>query len=241
MLIFGIDTCCMAATAALVDERVLVAQTVVNHGKTHSQMMMPQVEEMFKICGIDPKSVDAFAAAVGPGSFTGVRIGVSAVKGLAFGRDIKCVGVSTLFALALNVDDAKRGMIICPVMDARRCQFYNALFTADGKGNIKRLCEDRAISFDELASNLYEKYADKSIVLVGDGAELFMSLLKNSKYEFSADCARPDKIYQNAYSVAKAALLTIDKNTNYSAEKLLPVYLRLSQAERERNERIKQQ
>jgi len=245
MYILSLDTTAKTASAGLIKadgEKLVPAVTVqVNSTLTHSESLLPMIDFCMKNEHISLDDVSMIAVSAGPGSFTGVRIGVSAVKGLAFGRDIKCVGVSTLFALALNVDDAKRGMIICPVMDARRCQFYNALFTADGKGNIKRLCEDRAISFDELASNLYEKYADKSIVLVGDGAELFMSLLKNSKYEFSADCARPDKIYQNAYSVAKAALLTIDKNTNYSAEKLLPVYLRLSQAERERNERIKQQ
>ncbi len=245
MYILSLDTTAKTAAAGLVKAdgtKLVPAVTAqVNSTLTHSESLLPMIDFCLKNEHITLDEVSMIAVSAGPGSFTGVRIGISAVKGLAFGRDnIKCVGVSTLHALALNVDDAKRGTVICPVMDARRNQFYNALFSADGKGSIKRLCEDRAIGFDELAGELSEKYAGKSIILVGDGAELFMSLLEKSEPDIAAKCARADRLYQNAYSVAKAALLTTDENTDCSAERLLPVYLRLSQAERERNERMGQ-
>ncbi len=245
MYILSLDTTAKTAAAGLVKadgEKLVPAVTAqVNSTLTHSESLLPMIDFCLKNEHITLDDVSMIAVSAGPGSFTGVRIGISAVKGLAFGRDIKCVGVSTLHALALNVDDAKRGTVICPVMDARRNQFYNALFSADGKGSIKRLCEDRAISFDELASELSEKYAGKSIILVGDGAELFMSLKEKNSSSIDAKCARSDRVYQNAYSVAKAAIIASGTNDcDYSAEKLLPVYLRLSQAERERNERMAQ-
>lgn len=245
MYILSIDTTAKTAAAGLMrmaGEKLVPEVTAqVNSTLTHSESLLPMIDFCLKNEHITLDDVSMIAVSAGPGSFTGVRIGISAVKGLAFGRDIKCIGVSTLHALALNVDDARRGTVICPVMDARRNQFYNALFSADGKGHIKRLCEDRATGFDELCGELLEKYGAKSIIVVGDGAELFMSLLEKSELDIAAKCARADRLYQNAYSVAKAAVLSVDENADYGAEKLLPVYLRLSQAERERNERMNRQ
>ena len=188
--------------------------------------------------------VGVIAVSNGPGSFTGVRIGVSAVKGFAFGKDnIKCVPVSALYALALNVSFEKDGTVICACMDARRNQFYNAVFMADGKGNLLRLCDDRALSADELYSELCEKYKSADIVLVGDGAYLAYRLLceTNRPERLNISTARADLVYQNAYSVARAAneKMIAEPDGDYSSESLLPMYLRLSQAERERNEKLK--
>ena len=151
MTVFGIDTCCMAATAALVNEEVMIAQTVVNKNKTHSQMMMPLVEEMFRASEIEPASVDAFAVAVGPGSFTGVRIGVATAKALAQASKKPCIAVSTLEALAFSSKHFDG--IICPILDARREQVYNALFKG-GKDGLTRICEDRAMPLSELLEEL---------------------------------------------------------------------------------------
>lgn len=245
MYILSLDTTAKTAAAGIVKvdgENLMPCVTSqVNSTLTHSESLLPMIDFCLKNAHITLDDISEIAVSAGPGSFTGVRIGISAVKGLAFGRDIECIGVSTLHALALNADDEKRGSIICPVMDARRNQFYNALFSCNGKGNLKRLCEDRAISFDELCTELENKYSGKNIVAVGDGAELFMSLLKKETKDIDARLARNDKIFQNAYSVAKAAVLEREDGKEYSAEKLLPVYLRLSQAERERNERMANQ
>ena len=245
MYILSLDTTAKTAAAGIVktDGKNLIPCVIsqVNSTLTHSESLLPMIDFCLKNAHITLDDISCIAVSAGPGSFTGVRIGISAVKGLAFGKDMQCIGVSTLHALALNADDEKRGSIICPVMDARRNQFYNALFSCDGNGNLKRLCEDRAISFDDLCKELESKYYRKSIIIVGDGAQLFMSLMQKSNSIIKVCLAREDKVYQNAYSVAKAAVLTKKDGEDYSSEKLLPVYLRLSQAERERNERIANQ
>lgn len=245
MYILSLDTTAKTAAAGIIrsdGEKLMPCVTSqVNSTLTHSESLLPMIDFCLKNAHISLDDISCIAVSAGPGSFTGVRIGISAVKGLAFGRDIECIGVSTLHALALNADDEKRGSIICPVMDARRNQFYNALFSCSTNGSVKRLCSDRAISFDELCAELETKYGKKNIIIVGDGAELFISLLNKENKNIKATLARSDKIYQNAYSVAKAALSEKKDGCDYSAEKLLPVYLRLSQAERERNERMANQ
>ena len=249
MYILALDTTAKTACAALCEindgEKISVkSQCTVNSTATHSESLLPMVDFCLKEASADFNDVGMLAVSNGPGSFTGVRIGVSAVKGLAFGKDsIKCVPVSALYALALNVSFEKDGTVICACMDARRNQFYNALFMADGKGKVMRLCEDRALSADELYSELCDKYKSANIVLVGDGAYLAYDLLcsneRPEKLEIST--ARADLVYQNAYSVARAAneKAVSEPDGDYSAERLLPMYLRLSQAERERNEKLK--
>ena len=244
MYILSIDTTAKTAAAGVseYDETtgnlMPVSQAALNNTLTHSETILPMIDYCLKGANIELDEVKLAAISAGPGSFTGVRIGISALKGLAFGKDMKCVPVSTLLALALNVSDAKRSAIICAVMDARRNQFYNALFKADGNGNISRLCEDRAISAEELLEELSDKFSSKSIILVGDGTFLCEKLYLQSGRELKLSVARNDRILQNAYSVAKAAVLDYDGNADYSADALSPVYLRLSQAERERNERM---
>lgn len=242
MYILSLDTTAKTAAAGISeysDGKLLpVSQTVLNSTLTHSESILPMIDFCLKNARLTLDDIELCAISAGPGSFTGVRIGISTLKGLAFGRKIKCIPVSTLEALCHNVDDAKRDTIICAVMDARRNQFYNALFKADGCGNIKRLCPDRAISAEDLFSELSEKYSSKNILFVGDGAVLAQKLLNLSEINIKASLVRYDRMYQDAYSVAKTAILIYDEKKDYSSEQLSPVYLRLSQAERERNERL---
>lgn len=243
MYILSVDTTAKTAAVAVskaVDGQVFpLCDARLNSTLTHSESLLPMIDFCLKNANIPLSEIDVLAISAGPGSFTGVRIGISTVKGLAFGNDkVKCVPVSALEALCENVSDETRGTVICACMDARRNQFYNALFSANGKGQIKRLCEDRAIGEDELYSELCEKYHGKRIVLVGDGALLARKLfsLHSGFDEMKILTARSDRLLQDASSVARCALCHVQDDV--SAENLSPIYLRLSQAERERNERM---
>ena len=194
---------------------------------THSRTLLPMAEDMLKNAELTIGDVDLFAVAHGPGSFTGVRIGVSTVKGLAWAANKPCVGVSTLEAMAWH--GLAAGGVVCPVMDARRSQVYNALFEIRD-GRPVRLCEDRPIALEELAPQLKE--LDRPAFLVGDGAAITAKYLESAGIPFRT--APENLVWQSAWGVAMAAA---DK-TPGTADSLLPVYLRLSQAERERQERM---
>lgn len=226
MLILALESSAKAASVALVENEKLVAQYSQCSGLTHSRTLLPMVDDMLRNTENTIAGVDLIAVAHGPGSFTGIRIGVSTVKGLAWASDKMCVGVSTLEAMAWHGVSA--GGIICPVMDARRSQVYNALFKIKD-GRPVRMCDDRAVSLEALAAEV----SDKNVFLVGDGAELTASYLKNA----GIDCriAPQNILYQGAWGVAMAAI----GKTPGTADDLLPVYLRLSQAERERQARMK--
>lgn len=227
MLIFGIDTCCMAATAALVNDSVMVAQTVVNHKKTHSQKMMPQVEEMFRLSEIDPTEIDAFAAAVGPGSFTGVRIGVATVKAMAQAMDKPCIAVSTLEALAYSSKFFEG--IVSPILDARRNQVYNALFAA-GKSGLRRLCDDRALALSELLSEL--KATDEDVLFAGDGVLTYKEEIQNELGNRAYFAPRITNMnLAGAVAELGAERYAIGDTVHY--RELVPQYVRLSQAERD--------
>ncbi len=227
MLTFGIDTCCMASTAALCDERVLVAQTVVNRKKTHSEMMMPQIEQMFKSAEIDPSDVDVFAAAVGPGSFTGVRIGVATAKAMAQAAKKPCVAVSTLEALAYS--SKLFDGIVSPILDARRDQVYNALFDCKS-GVMTRLIEDRALALSDLFAELKE--LDKNILFVGDGTLVFEEDIKAALGEKAFFA--PKTISMNlGGAVAEIGAEKYKNGESVTYDKLVPSYVRLSQAERD--------
>ena len=228
MLIFALESSAKAASAALMEDESLIAQYSQCSGLTHSRTLLPMVEDMLKNTEKKIADVDLIAVAHGPGSFTGIRIGVSTVKGLAWASDKKCVGVSTLEAMAWHGVSA--GGLICPVMDARRSQVYNALFETDGDGRPVRLTEDRAVSLAELAGEL--KNYECAPLLVGDGAKLTYDYLTNEGT--ACRMAPANLLYQSAWGVGMAAL---GKEAG-GADDLLPVYLRLSQAERERQERL---
>ena len=227
MLILAFESSARAASVALVRDGRLISQYSQCSGLTHSRTLLPMAEDMLKNAELSLDKVDLLAVAHGPGSFTGIRIGVSTVKGLAWAADKPCVGVSTLEAMAWH--GLAAGGLVCPVMDARRSQVYNALFQVEN-GKPVRLCEDRPIALSQLAEELQALNAP--VFLVGDGAELAEKYLR----EQAIPCTvAPENLrWQSAWGVAMAAM---DK-TPGNADALLPVYLRLSQAERERQERL---
>lgn len=228
MLILAMESTAKAASVALVRDGMLVAQSMQCSGLTHSRTLLPMAEDLLKNAGVKLSEVDRFAVAHGPGSFTGVRIGVAAVKGLAWAAEKPAVGVSTLEAMAWHGAAAGEGSLICCAMDARRNQVYNALFEIRD-GTPVRLTDDRAISLEDLISELN---ADgRTPFLVGDGALLCKAALNSA-------VLMPENLrMQSAWGVAMAAM---DK-PEASADALQPVYLRLSQAERERQARLKEQ
>ena len=227
MLILSFESSAKAASVALVRDGQLVSQSTQCSTLTHSRTLLPMAEDMLKNTELTLKDVDVLAVAHGPGSFTGIRIGVSTVKGLAWGAQKPCVGVSTLEAMAWH--GVAAGGIICPVMDARRSQVYNALFEIRG-GKPVRLCPDRPIALEELLPEL--RALPSPVFLVGDGAALTAAFLEKAGLPFRM--APDNLLWQDAWGVAMAAM---DKPPVSGAE-LLPVYLRLSQAERERQARL---
>lgn len=227
MLILAFESSAKAASVALLQDGVLLAESFQNNGKTHSATLMPMAQQVLRDCGVTPADLTAVAVAKGPGSFTGVRIGVSAAKGLAWGADKPVCGVSTLAAMAAQMT-MMRG-IICPVMDARRSQVYNAVFAAEG-GQLTRLTPDRAIALSQLAEELQGDPRPK--LVVGDGAALCSGFL--SEAGIPCRMAPAQLVMQNAVGVALAAEEMAARGETVSARDLVPVYLRLSQAERER-------
>ena len=227
MLILAFESSARPASAALVRDGRLLAQSLQCSALTHSRTLLPMAEDLLKNTGVKLEELDAIAVAHGPGSFTGIRIGVSTVKGLCWGAEKPCVGVSTLEAMAWH--GLAAGGVICPVMDARRAQVYNALFRIED-GRPVRLCPDRAISLEDLAEELHA--LGESVFLVGDGAELTKAFL--GAQALPCRVAPDDLVWQDAWGVAMAA----QGKPLISGAELLPVYLRLSQAERERQARM---
>ncbi len=233
MITLSFDSTAKIASVAVTDDEKLLALYSINNGLTQSELLMPMAESMLKSLQLDFSDIELLAASVGPGSFTGVRIGTALVKGIAFGKNIPCASVSTLEALAENLSGLSG--IIVPAMDARRSQLYTAIFEYKD-GEMVRHTEDMAISISELAERL-KAYDGKNIYIVGDGYCV-------AKYELEKLGIRlaetPELLREeNAYSVAKVAvkLHREGKTTNDIAH--LPTYLRVPQAERERLERLK--
>ncbi|MBQ8357105.1 MAG: tRNA (adenosine(37)-N6)-threonylcarbamoyltransferase complex dimerization subunit type 1 TsaB [Clostridia bacterium] len=230
MLILALDSTALVASVALCRDETPIASFTVKNGNTHSETLLPMIESVLKTAGYTVEDIDLFACSVGPGSFTGVRIGVSTVKGLAFGKNKPCAAVSTLEALAENLVPASG--ILCPVMNARRGQVYNALFRYES-GVLTRLCPDRALAVTELAAELLQKGAP--FRLVGDGIGEFKRLAPEAAPEGISALLHD----QNAVSVAKCALRAYHEGNLCTDAELKPVYLRLPQAERERLEKLK--
>lgn len=231
MLILAFETSAKAASAALMEDGKLLGESYQNTGLTHSQTLMVMAENLLSQCGKTVVDMTAVAVAAGPGSFTGVRIGVAAAKGFAWGREIPCYGVSTLEAMALGLG-VYQGYV-CPCMDARRSQVYNALFYVN-HGQFSRVREDRAIALAELGEEL--KNLEEPIFLVGDGSNLCYNTLSES---VPGLVLPPEhRMHQRACGVALAAQNQARAGDPADANTLSPNYLRLSQAERERAERM---
>lgn len=228
MLLLAFETSAKAASVALFEDEKLLAEQYQNTAMTHSQTLLVMAQDMLKQCGRTAREVEGVAVANGPGSFTGVRIGVAAAKGFAWGGETPCCGVSTLEAMALWLGQSDG--YICACMDARRSQVYNALFKAKN-GELTRICEDRAVSVEELCKELAA--LDAPVYLVGDGSLL-------CKKAFPAAVLPPEhRMHQRAEGVAIAAKAAIDRGETCDGNALTPNYLRLSQAERERLEKEK--
>ena len=234
MRILALETSARSVSCAVTEDGAVLASAFQCTGLTHSRTLLPMVDAMLRNAEIARESIDLYAVSAGPGSFTGLRIGVSALKGLAWAADKPCVGVSTLYAMAQNLAHAD-ALLVC-AMDARRSQVYNALFEAKD-GRLTRLTPDRAIGLDELAAEL-QGNARRTLVL-GDGAALAHGYLT----ENGVACAlAPAALrYQNAVGVALAAAEAAERGEAVSAQELAISYLRVSQAERERRARLERE
>ncbi len=228
MKLLSFECSAKAASCAVTENGKVLGSVFSNVPLTHSQTLMPMAENLLSSLRLTLSDIDGFAVAAGPGSFTGIRIGISAVKGLAAANAIPCYPVSTLCAMAHLF--FHENAVICPVMDARCNQVYNALFRARG-GKIERLCADRALSVDELIAELggYER----KVILVGDGADLIYSKMPTG----NVICAPEHLKNQNALGVAFAA----EHESAVSPDELSAFYLRLPQAERELKKRSSEQ
>lgn len=230
MLILAFETSAVAASVALHDGKTLLAESYQNSGLTHSRTLMVMAQDILKQCDRDVTDVTAVAVAQGPGSFTGVRIGMAAAKGFAWGRQLPCYGVSTLEAMARGLGIWQG--YVCAVMDARRAQVYHAMFRVDC-GKFTRISQDRAISLQELGEDV--KKIEENIFLVGDGSVLCYNTLSE---------AAPNLIllpehrrHQRAVGVALVAAQKLERGEQGDGASLTPNYLRLSQAEREKLEK----
>ena len=231
MKILAFDGTAKAASIALTDGDRLLGHYTIDNGLTQSELLLPMAENLLKSLKLSFSDIELYATSVGPGSFTGVRIGVSLIKGLAFGRNIPCVGVSTLEALAENLFPL-RGIIV-PCMDARRGQVYSATFRCDGE-KMERLTEDRAIALCDLAEEL-RAFEGESIYISGDGYTVAVSALSKAGITLSPT---PELlINESGASVARVAKRMYERGEYQTDIELSPVYLRMPQAERERLER----
>ncbi len=229
MKILAIDSSAISAGCAIVEDGGVIAESFVRVGLTHSETLLPMVSNTLANAKLTAGDIECYAVSSGPGSFTGIRIGVAAVKGMAFTNHTPCVGVSTLEAIAWNC--AGLGGMICAVMDARRQQVYNALFRFNGE-EIERLCEDRAISIEELTEEI--RSTQNTVYLAGDGALLCYQSMSETLPNVRIV---PEHLrYARGFGVAMAAQRILAGEGAVSPDSLVPTYLRPSQAEREKSE-----
>ena len=224
MKILALDSTANTSTVAVLEDEKLLSLYTANIKNTHSETLLPMVKSVLETLKLSVDDIDAFAVSEGPGSFTGVRIGVATIKGLAFGRDKKCVGVSTIEAMAQNLKGF--GGIVCPIMNARRGQVYTGAFL-----NGERIVPDQCMLLCDLIPML-EKYGEP-IYFVGDGYSLIEGI-NNPLFQKTPEMLR----YQNAYSVGSLAYEKLCKGEYVTDEGLRVEYLRKPQAEREREERL---
>lgn len=230
MKILALESSAVAASAALCEDEMLLGQTYLHTGLTHSQTLLPMAADLLEQCGLKPQDLDLIAVAAGPGSFTGLRIGVAAAKGLAWAAELPCAGCSTLEAMAWSLAGFQGE--VCAAMDARRHQVYNARFQVNGTAP-HRLTPDRAIALADLVKELEGTSVPQ--IVVGDGAQLCYDALTAAG--IPAILAPPNLRMQSAWGVARMGLELARTGQTVSPGELVPIYHRLSQAERERLER----
>ena len=232
MRILGIDSSGLVASVAVTDDDVLLGEFTTDYKKTHSTTLMPMLDELIKMLGIDIKTIDAIATAEGPGSFTGLRIGAATVKGLAYALKVPVIAVPTVDAIAYNLYGSKR--LICPLMDARRQQAYSGLYRFDETNEFVVKKEQEPEAIKDIIDRI--NIADEPVTFLGDGVPVFKDYIEKNAtvdYDFApAFCSR-----QRAGAVASLGKKYLDREFYTSAEEFRPVYLRKSQAEREREEK----
>jgi len=228
--IAALDSSGLVATVAYLEDDKIKGSININYQKTHSQTLLPMFDELVKTLDIDLNEIDYFAIANGPGSFTGLRIGVATVKGLALSLNKKVVPVSTLEALAVNWLGVDK--VICPIMDARRSQVYTAAYIAkDDPLELEELISPVNCNVDELCKRLNE--IGQEVFFTGDGVPVYREFIENElkvKAVFPEAC----NAYQNAAKVAILAKKYAERGLAFDAKDITPVYLRKPQAERER-------
>jgi tRNA threonylcarbamoyladenosine biosynthesis protein TsaB len=229
MKILAFDCSATAASCAVLEDNKVIASSFVNVKLTHSETLLPMLESTLASAKLSLTDINAFAINNGPGSFTGIRIGISAIKGMAQAKNLPCAAVSTLRAMAENYLESD--CIICGVMDARANQVYNAFFDITG-GKVRRICKDRAISTADLSEEIKKisQSVKKSVIIVGDGTDVFFKSVENIPCVVKSEEV---KRYQNACGIATASVDIFRTNNAVSPDELLPTYLRLPQAERE--------
>ena len=233
MIILAFDSTAKAASVAVSDDEKLLAVYTVDNGLTQSELLLPMAENMLKSLKLAFSDISLLAVSVGPGSFTGVRIGTALVKGIAFDRDIPCVALSTLDGLCENISGLCG--VLVPCMDARRNQVYTATYISDGS-DVKKLTEDRAIPIEKLAEELMQ-YENQPIYLVGDGYKTTKSAL--AELGVRTENTPELLINENAFSLCKLAYRKYKAGEYTTDTGINPTYLRMPQAERERLERLK--
>lgn len=228
MKILAVDTSSSVAAVSVIDERELLGEFILNHKKTHSQKLVPMIDELMKNLGLRPEDIDIYAASSGPGSFTGLRIGITTIKAMAFAAKKPVVGIPTLDALAYNVQSEKSSLV-CPMMDARNNQVYTALYKNE-EGKQLNITGYMGIPVQDLVQMIRGKNSE--VVFVGDGVLLHKEFLKS---EFGGRCSFAPQclLLQRASSVAQLALFKASAGKLESSFDMLPFYLRKSQAERE--------
>lgn len=234
MKILALDSSGIVASVAIWEDEVMLAEYTVNYKKTHSQTLLPMLDEIVKMTELDLQTIDAIAVAAGPGSFTGLRIGSATAKGLGLALKKPLIGVQTVDALAYNLYDTKG--LICPIMDARRNQVYTGIYKFENH-NMRTIVEQEAVSIMELLEQL-SQYGEE-VTFLGDGVPVFKNIIEdNLKIPYSFAPAHLGR--QRAGAVASLGALYFKEGKVQTAMEHNPDYLRVSQAERERAEREKQ-
>ncbi len=233
-MILAIDSSSLVASVALVDENTVIAEYTINLKKTHSQTLLPMIDEIFKMTGIDKKSLSAIAVAQGPGSFTGLRIGAATAKGLALALDIPIVGVSTIEMMAYNFNHCNK--LICPIMDARRNQVYTGIYEC-AEDALKQVEKDAALSIEELIDKI--RSIGKEVIFIGDGIPVFQELI-DKELEVKHCYAKQHLNRQQSSALAVLGLKKLAEGKAVVSDNFAPVYMRMSQAERERLENGKE-
>ena len=231
MKILAVDSSGLVASVAIVEDDTLVAEYTINYKKTHSQTLLPMLDEIVKMTETDLQSVDAIAVAKGPGSFTGLRIGAATVKGLALTLDKPVIGVPTVEGLAMNLYGADA--LICPLMDARRNQVYTGIYQfCDGELTV--LEDQMAVGIDQIIQMLNER--NQSVIFLGDGVSVYREIIEE-KMMVPFSFAPAHQNNQRAGAVGVRAMSYYKQGKTESADDFVPEDLRLSQAERERMKR----